>query len=79
MMAALRQIPGLTVRSTSRLGDGLPDLCIGYRGVNHLVELKMPGGKLTEAEQKFSDEWCGSYIVTDNLNDLLRAIGALRG
>ena len=61
---------GATVRIVS-LGDGLPDLLVGYKGVTALLECKdgdkFPSHrKLTPAEQKFFDEWTGGLLVIVN-------------
>lgn len=62
-------------------GEGLPDLLVGYRGYTLLIEIKdgqKPPSqqKLTEAEQKFFDEWTGGPLVRaaslDEAIDLLR-------
>jgi hypothetical protein len=61
--------------------EGLFDLLVSYRGETMLIEVK-DGAKppsarrLTEAEQKFHDEWPGSdlYIV----NSVEEAIALLR-
>lgn len=52
-------------------GDGIPDLLVAYRGVTILMEVKdgdkVPSArKLTEAEQKFFDEWTGGMLVIVN-------------
>lgn len=61
---ALRDIPGVVVADTASLGDGFPDLVVGYRGVISLLEIKdgsKPPSKqkLTDDEQKFFDKWAG--------------------
>lgn len=62
-------------------GDGLPDLLVGYRGHTLLIEIKdgqKPPSqqKLTEAEQKFFDEWPGGPLV--KASSLDEAIELLR-
>ena len=44
IVAALRAI-GAGVVSIAGLGDSVPDLLVGYRGVNHILEVKRPGLK----------------------------------
>jgi len=52
-------------------GDGIPDLLVGYKGVTILMEVKdgdkVPSArKLTDAEQKFFNEWDGGMLVVVN-------------
>ena len=58
---------GATVRIVTQ-GDGIPDLLVGYNGYSILMEVKdgkKPPSRrqLTEAEQKFFDEWTGGMLV----------------
>lgn len=46
----------------SGVGDGCPDGLLGYHGVTWLVEFKVPGGSLTEDQQKFIALWRGSPV-----------------
>ena len=45
---------GATVFSTAGVGDGFPDLVVGYRGVTHLIEVK--NGTLTPSRQRLTDD-----------------------
>jgi hypothetical protein len=61
---------GAFVRIISQ-GDGIPDLLVGYQGFTILMEVKdgdkpPSARKLTEAEQKFFDEWTGGMLVILN-------------
>ena len=53
---------GCLVLDLSRVGEGCPDLFIGYRGRLYLVEIK-DGNKppsarvLTSAQEKFHEKW----------------------
>lgn len=76
----LRQIPGISVKSTSSLGDGFVDLVIGYKARNYLIELKdedKPESqkRLTDAEQKFHNEWTGQVDKCESLDEILKVIG----
>ena len=72
---------GATVFPTHQVGRGFPDLVVGYRGINYLLEVKdgnKPPSKrkLTTDEQKFFDEWGGSVVIVEDYEQALRAIGA---
>ena len=69
---ALRKA-GAVVRIISQ-GDGIPDLLVGYKGYTILMEVKdgdkVPSArKLTEAEQKFFDDWRGGMLTIVNSVD----------
>ena len=71
---------GAVVRIISQ-GDGIPDLLVGYNGFTILMEVKdgdkVPSKrKLTEAEQKFFDEWEGGLLVV--VNNVQEAIDMLK-
>lgn len=64
---ALRKI-GASVRVTSMLGQGFPDLTVGYQGLTFLVEvkdgsLKPSAQRLTPDEQRFVEGWRGSAVM----------------
>ena len=61
---------GAVVRIISQ-GDGIPDLLVGYKGYTILMEVKdgdkVPSArKLTEAEQKFFNDWQGGLLMIVN-------------
>lgn len=60
--AALRAA-GWTVRPTHMVGQGYPDLNAAKHGVNLLVEVKMPGEKLSDDERKFHGSWDGPILI----------------
>lgn len=58
------------------LEDG-PDLLIGFRGVNHLVELRSGlRGRLSEEQKQWHERWRGSSAVRRSVVEVLRLIGA---
>jgi Holliday junction resolvase len=76
---AMRKV-GAVVRIISQ-GDGIPDLLVGYKGYTILMEVKdgdkVPSArKLTEAEQKFFDDWRGGMLVV--INSVEEAIETLK-
>ena len=71
---------GAVVRIISQ-GEGIPDLLVGYNGFTILMEVKdgdkVPSKrKLTEAEQKFFDEWEGGLLVI--VNNVREAVDMLK-
>ncbi len=76
----LRQVPGVSVAHTHMVGDGFPDIVVGYRRLNLLVEIKDPAQPpskrgLTPAEATFQDTWTGQYLVTTTPDDVLTVLG----
>jgi hypothetical protein len=75
IVKALRAV-GATVRVVTQ-GNGLPDLLVGFRGQTVLMEVKdgkkpPSARKLTEAEQKFFDEWRGGLLaVVESVDDAI--------
>lgn len=77
----LRQV-GATVQSLASQGQGCPDLLVGYRGANHLLEVK-DGAKspskqqLTPDEARWHQEWRGQVVVVRSADEALAAVGAV--
>ena len=72
---------GATVQSLANIGEGCPDLLIGFRGMNYLIELKnenMPPSKqrITSDEKKWHENWRGQVAVANNIWKILKIIGA---
>lgn len=60
---------------------GVPDLLVGYRGRNWLLEIKDPSRKpserrLTEDQQVWHMLWQGQAVKIETLDEALAAIGA---
>jgi hypothetical protein len=79
IIKALRKIPNLSVFSTHEVGKGFPDIVIGYKGINYLIEIKdgkkSPSQrKLTDAELDFHLSWNGQIDTIKNFDELLQII-----
>jgi len=75
----LRKIPGVTVFITSSIGDGFPDIVVGYKRVNYLFEIKdgsKPPSrrKLTPAEEKFHDLWTGRVDICNSFEEVIKVL-----
>jgi hypothetical protein len=78
IVKALQQI-GCSVQSLAACGKGVPDLLVGYRGVNILLEVK-DGSKppsaqrLTPDEERFVETWRGPRAVASSLPEVLEIL-----
>lgn len=69
----------ISVLHTHQLGKGAPDLILGYRNENYLIELKdgsktKAQQKLTQDELEFQAKWTGNYAVCNSLDEILKVI-----
>lgn len=75
---ALRAI-GATVQPIHAVGDGCPDLLVGYRGLNILLEVK-DGGKppskrrLTEDEEAWHQKWRGQVATVETIDQAIEVV-----
>ena len=76
IVAALRAV-GATVQHLHTVGQGCPDILVGFNGKNYLIEIKTEYGKLTPQEKKFYMTWGGQYTIARNVDEALYAIDAL--
>lgn len=80
IIKALRQV-GASVQPLHTVGKGVPDLLVGYRGVNYLLEIKdsakpPSARKLTPMEENWAFSWNGDdpHLV-ESVDDAFAAIG----
>jgi hypothetical protein len=71
---------GITVLHLHTVGRGCPDLLVGFRGNNYLIELKnaenVPSKKrLTPDEEKFFSSWNGQVSKCETLEEILQVVG----
>jgi hypothetical protein len=72
---------GASIIDMSPLGNGNPDLCVGFRGVNYLFEIKNGSKppsqrKLTPLEYVFYRTWQGHVYTVYSVDDVLSIIKA---
>jgi hypothetical protein len=75
IVQALREA-GVKVAITSDLGNGFPDALCKFRGVLYLLEIKSKGGRLTQEERDFFDDWQDVTTVVYSIEEAFRAVGA---
>jgi Holliday junction resolvase len=76
---ALRKV-GACVFSTAGQAKGFPDLVVGFKGVNYLLEVKdsnkpSSAQALTPDQVKFHAMWVGQIAVVNSVEQALKAIG----
>ena len=83
IVAACRAM-GATVLHTHQLGKGAPDLIVGFKGREYLLECK-DGSKppsarrLTPDEETWHRQWRGSVVrVVESVDDALAALGVAK-
>lgn len=78
MVKALRRM-GFSVQPLSAVGNGVPDLLVGSRDRNVLLELKDPAQdpckrKLTPAQAIWHRDWRGQKAVVETLEQALEVL-----
>lgn len=81
IVRAFRQI-GASVQSLASMGGGCPDLLVGWRGQNWLVEVKdgtrIPSERRLNADQKrWHESWAGQVMVAESVEDAISRIAFL--
>ena len=74
IVEGLRDV-GASVVSLAAIGRGVPDLLVGYRGVNYLLEVKTAKGKLTADQIEFTAMYNGRVFVVRDIGEAYVAIG----
>jgi Holliday junction resolvase len=80
IVSALRKV-GADVQSLAAVGDGVPDLLVGFRGQTVLIEVK--DGQRPPSERQLTDDqikwhaaWRGGRcVVVGSVSEALAAIG----
>lgn len=67
------QRAGASVCSLADTGDGCPDLLVGVRGVNLLLEVKNPKARpnVEEKQREWAVHWTGQYAIVTSIDDAL--------
>ena len=78
IVKALRQV-GASVQSLASTGQGCPDLLVGIRGINYLIEVKdgqkvKSARKLTPDQVVWHESWRGRVYVAESVEQALEII-----
>lgn len=78
VVTALRQV-GASVQSLAATGKGVPDLLVGYQGINYLMEVK-DGNKVPSAQKLSIDQehwhsvWRGTVHIVKSIDEALKIL-----
>lgn len=78
IVESLRAI-GCSVQILAAVGQGTPDLLVGYRGANHLLEVKdgakTPSKrKLTQDQVAWHASWRGQVCVVESVEQAIESV-----
>ena len=78
IVKALRKF-GASVQSLASTGKGCPDLLVGFRGVNWLLEIKdgrkvRSARKLTEDQVVWHQTWRGKVYIVESVDQALNLL-----
>lgn len=66
---------GVSVVNTAMVGNGFPDICVGFQKKTYLFEIKRDKKYiLTPAEIEFMRIWKGQMNIITNLDDVMKVI-----
>ena len=73
---ALREI-GASVIVLSQVGGGCPDLLVGFRGKEYLIEVKAKNADLSDSQKEFFDNWQGRPYVVRSVDEVLELLNCV--
>lgn len=68
IVGAFRKL-GCSVQHLHRVGEGVPDLLVGFRGGNYLVEVKSTKGKITDEQLRWFANWSTKVYIIRTIDD----------
>ena len=78
-IVAFLRSKGATVFCSHQIGKGFPDLVVGYKGKNLLIEVKNKNakGKLTPKEKEFLSFWKGKIHVISSIEETEKLLASI--
>lgn len=76
IVQTLRAI-GCTVVELTGVGGGVPDLLVGHRGLNFLIEVKPLDGILRDSQLAWHASWRGQVKVARTGAEAMKIVGAM--
>ena len=73
IVAALRKA-GCSVQSLASVGAGCPDILVGHRRRNTLLEIKTPTGETNELQREWAQAWDGQCSIVRTPEEAILAV-----
>lgn len=73
VVQALRSA-AISATSIASVGGGVPDVLWGFRGVQGVLEVKVPGGKLSADEKAFHERWPAAIPIVTTGEEAVLAV-----
>ena len=82
IVSALEAV-GASVQSLAAVGAGCPDLLVGFRGVNFVIEVKDPTQpackrRLNSHQKPWHTNWQGKAHLVETVEQALLIVGAVK-
>ena len=73
---------GATVQLLHAVGQGCPDILVGFRGKNYLIEIKNPekpkgDQRLTKDQEQWHSLWSGQKAIVRTVEEALQVINGV--
>lgn len=69
---------GASVLDLGGVGNDCPDLLVGWKGRNSLLEIKSAKGAESAGQSRFRQTWRGETSTVRTLQEALLAVGVLK-
>ena len=66
---------GCSVQSMATIGNGCPDILVGYKGNNYVFEIKTAKGRLNKRQERWFNQWIGQKDIIRNIYEAINIIG----
>ena len=76
IVADVRKV-GATVQTLHEVGKGCPDILVGFRGKNFIIEIKTEYGRFNALQAEWHVTWRGRVDVARTSEEALKIIGAI--
>ena len=70
---------GASVADLSNVGGGCPDIMVGFRGQNFLIEIKTEDGRISKTQSEWHAAWAGQVAVVRSIDEAKALVSQIGG